>query len=153
MAIAMNENWYTEFTWSLGSARLEHCAGNSEQMPWPTSTEDGQGFRSEQRRLEVVLEEGCQLPGCDGRTIAVVEVHMRGAVDDEEFLGLRGGLGVKLLAVPQRSRLAAGDNHGGRLIHHLFLRRGRIYWQKSREDLLAAAPREYAISGDVAAPL
>jgi hypothetical protein len=28
---------------------------------------------------------------------------------------------------------------GGRLIHHIFLRRGRIYWQKSREDLLAEA--------------
>ena len=31
------------------------------------------------------------------------------------------------------------DSRGGRLIHHLFLRRGRIYWQKSREDLLAEA--------------
>ncbi|RZJ42985.1 MAG: flavodoxin/nitric oxide synthase [Brevundimonas sp.] len=26
--------------------------------------------------------------------------------------------------------------HGGRLVHHAFLRRGRIYWQVSREDLL-----------------
>jgi hypothetical protein len=31
------------------------------------------------------------------------------------------------------------EAQGGRLIHHLFLRRGRIYWQKSREDLLAEA--------------
>ena len=31
------------------------------------------------------------------------------------------------------------EARGGRLIHHLFLRRGRIYWQKSREDLLAEA--------------
>ena len=31
------------------------------------------------------------------------------------------------------------ETRGGRLIHHLFLRRGRIYWQKSREDLLAEA--------------
>jgi len=23
------------------------------------------------------------------------------------------------------------EAHGGRLIHHLFLRRGRIFWQKS----------------------
>ena len=31
------------------------------------------------------------------------------------------------------------EARGGRLIQHLFLRRGRIYWQKSREDLLAEA--------------
>jgi hypothetical protein len=31
------------------------------------------------------------------------------------------------------------EARGGRFIHHLFLRRGRIYWQKSREDLLAEA--------------
>ena len=31
------------------------------------------------------------------------------------------------------------EARGGRLIHHLFLRRGRIYWQKGREDLLAEA--------------
>ena len=31
------------------------------------------------------------------------------------------------------------EARGGRLFHHLFLRRGRIYWQKSREDLLAEA--------------
>jgi len=28
------------------------------------------------------------------------------------------------------------EAHGGRLIRHIFLRRGRIYWQKSREELL-----------------
>ena len=28
------------------------------------------------------------------------------------------------------------EARGGQLIHHLFLRRGRIYWQKSREELL-----------------
>lgn len=28
------------------------------------------------------------------------------------------------------------EARGGRLIHHIFLRRGRIYWQKSREELL-----------------
>jgi hypothetical protein len=26
------------------------------------------------------------------------------------------------------------EAHGGRLIRHLFLRRGRIFWQKSREE-------------------
>jgi hypothetical protein len=31
------------------------------------------------------------------------------------------------------------EARGGRLTQHLFLRRGRIYWQKSREDLLAKA--------------
>ena len=31
------------------------------------------------------------------------------------------------------------EARGGRLTQHLFLRRGRIYWQKSREDLLAEA--------------
>lgn len=28
------------------------------------------------------------------------------------------------------------EAHGGRFIRHVFLRRGRIYWQKSREELL-----------------
>lgn len=28
------------------------------------------------------------------------------------------------------------EAHGGHLIRHVFLRRGRIYWQKSREELL-----------------
>ena len=31
---------------------------------------------------------------------------------------------------------------GGHLIRHLFLRRGRIYWQKGREELLAEVRRE-----------
>ncbi|PVY71202.1 flavodoxin [Pectobacterium versatile] len=31
------------------------------------------------------------------------------------------------------ARVAA---HGGHLVHHIFLRRGRIYWQKSREELI-----------------
>jgi len=29
------------------------------------------------------------------------------------------------------------EAHGGRLVRHVFLRRGRIYWQMSREELLA----------------
>ena len=56
------------------------------------------------------MKKGASSPGCDGGTIAVVEIHVRGAVDDEEFLGLRGSLGVKLLAMPQRACLAAGDH-------------------------------------------
>ena len=28
------------------------------------------------------------------------------------------------------------EARGGELVHHVFLRRGRIYWQKSREELL-----------------
>jgi hypothetical protein len=28
------------------------------------------------------------------------------------------------------------EAYGGRLMRHIFLRRGRIFWQKSREDLL-----------------
>ena len=34
------------------------------------------------------------------------------------------------------------EAHGGRLIHHIFLRRGRIYWQKSRENILLEARRD-----------
>ncbi len=34
------------------------------------------------------------------------------------------------------------EARGGRLTNHLFLRRGRIYWQKSREDLLGDVRRE-----------
>lgn len=30
----------------------------------------------------------------------------------------------------------AVESQGGRLVRHIFLRRGRFYWQKSREDLL-----------------
>jgi flavodoxin len=33
---------------------------------------------------------------------------------------------------------------GGRLIRHIFLRRGRIYWQKSREELLKEIRAEMA---------
>ena len=36
------------------------------------------------------------------------------------------------------------EARGGRLIRHVFLRRGRIYWQKSREDLLQEVRREMA---------
>lgn len=32
--------------------------------------------------------------------------------------------------------------HGGRLVHHAFLRRGRVYWQVSREDLFGGASYE-----------
>lgn len=31
------------------------------------------------------------------------------------------------------------EAHGGRLIHHVFLRRGRIFWQMTREELLQEA--------------
>jgi flavodoxin len=34
------------------------------------------------------------------------------------------------------------EAHGGRLIRHVFLRRGRIFWQKSREELLKAVQTE-----------
>ena len=34
------------------------------------------------------------------------------------------------------------EARGGRLISHVFLRRGRIYWQKSREELLQEVRRE-----------
>ena len=34
------------------------------------------------------------------------------------------------------------EARGGRLIQPLFLRRGRIFWQKSREDLLGDVRRE-----------
>jgi len=36
------------------------------------------------------------------------------------------------------------EARGGRLIRHVFLRRGRIYWQKSREELLQEVRREMA---------
>jgi hypothetical protein len=32
--------------------------------------------------------------------------------------------------------------HGGRFIRHVFLRRGRIFWQQSRENLLDAVRAE-----------
>lgn len=35
---------------------------------------------------------------------------------------------------------------GGRLVRHLFLRRGRIYWQKSREELLEEAREKIRIA-------
>jgi hypothetical protein len=34
------------------------------------------------------------------------------------------------------------EAHGGRLLRHIFLRRGRIYWQQPREELLKAAIAE-----------
>lgn len=34
------------------------------------------------------------------------------------------------------------EAHGGRFIDHVFLRRGRIYWQKSREELLVEVREE-----------
>jgi hypothetical protein len=34
------------------------------------------------------------------------------------------------------------EAHGGRLVRHVFLRRGRIFWQKSREELLKAVRAE-----------
>ena len=37
------------------------------------------------------------------------------------------------------------EAHGGRLVRHLFLRRGRIFWQKSREDLLKEVRAEMQI--------
>ena len=36
------------------------------------------------------------------------------------------------------------EAHGGRLIRHVFLRRGRIFWQKSREELLKEVRAEMA---------
>jgi hypothetical protein len=34
------------------------------------------------------------------------------------------------------------EAHGGRLVRHVFLRRGRIFWQQSREELLVAVRAE-----------
>lgn len=34
------------------------------------------------------------------------------------------------------------EARGGRLVHHVFLRRGRVFWQKSRHELLSAARSE-----------
>jgi hypothetical protein len=34
------------------------------------------------------------------------------------------------------------EAHGGRLVRHVFLRRGRIFWQQSREELLASVRAE-----------
>ena len=42
------------------------------------------------------------------------------------------------------------EARGGRLINHLFLRRGRIYWQKSQEDLLTEARAKIRISSNAA---
>ena len=36
------------------------------------------------------------------------------------------------------------ESRGGRLNHHVFLRRGRIFWQKSREELLKEVRTEIA---------
>jgi hypothetical protein len=37
------------------------------------------------------------------------------------------------------------EAHGGYLVRHAFLRRGRIFWQKSREDLLNEVRAEVAV--------
>ena len=34
------------------------------------------------------------------------------------------------------------EAHGGRLVRQVFLRRGRIFWQQSREELLLAVRAE-----------
>ena len=36
------------------------------------------------------------------------------------------------------------ESRGGRFIHHVFLRRGRIFWQKSREEFLKEVRAEMA---------
>ena len=36
------------------------------------------------------------------------------------------------------------ESRGGHLIHHVFLRRGRIFWQKSREEFLKEVQAEMA---------
>jgi len=38
------------------------------------------------------------------------------------------------------------EAHGGRLVRHVFLRRGRIFWQQSREELLEAVRVELEAS-------
>jgi hypothetical protein len=38
------------------------------------------------------------------------------------------------------------EAHGGRLVRHVFLRRGRIFWQMSREELLRAIRAELETS-------
>ena len=35
------------------------------------------------------------------------------------------------------------EARGGELVRHVFLRRGRIYWQKSREELLEAVRENF----------
>lgn len=35
------------------------------------------------------------------------------------------------------------EARGGRLVRHVFLRRGRVYWQMSREELLAAVRKAF----------
>jgi flavodoxin len=39
------------------------------------------------------------------------------------------------------------EARGGRLIHHVFLRRGRFFWQQSREELLKEVRREITSEG------
>ena len=38
------------------------------------------------------------------------------------------------------------ETHGGRLVRHVFLRRGRIFWQKSREEFLKEVRAEMEAS-------
>ena len=38
------------------------------------------------------------------------------------------------------------EAHGGRLVRHVFLRRGRIFWQKSREEFLKEVRAEMEAS-------
>ena len=44
------------------------------------------------------------------------------------------------------------DARGGHLMRHVFLRRGRIYWQMSREDLIRQCGRRWRHSGEVMRP-
>src|SRR5262249_30529290 len=60
-------------------------------------------------RREVGSKERRHLVHRRDRAFTVIEVHMRRALDEEQLLGARC-LRMKLLAVPKRTGLVAGDD-------------------------------------------
>jgi hypothetical protein len=42
-----------------------------------------------------------------------------------------------------RAAARRDEARGGRLVRHVFLRRGRVYWQMSRDELLDAVRKAF----------
>jgi flavodoxin len=66
----------------------------------------------------------------------------------EIILIMTGNSRIKQEQISEFSHLI--NSRGGRLIHQIFLRRGRIYWQLSREELLQAVDAHLVEMGHAA---
>ncbi|HMI82842.1 MAG TPA: aldo/keto reductase [Polyangiaceae bacterium] len=118
----------------------------------------GENFRRNLRIVEevkAVAEEAGATPAqiapawllAQGNDIAPIPGTKRIARVEENVLADRIELNAKQIARLNNLTPAAGERHaetdafarkvaahGGRLLRHVFLRRGRIYWQKSRAE-------------------